>query len=415
MNSTLSTIAAYIDTEVAAIKAKTDNLPADPADASDLAASFATVNATLATIAAYVDTEVAAIKAKTDNLPSDPADASDLAASFATVNATLATIAAYVDTEVAAIKAKTDNLPSDPADASDVAGAFATVNATLATIAAYVDTEVATILSKMGTPSVTLADDIATRASQTSVNTIDDLLDTEMPALTTAVGTVSTNVSAIQTILSGITSLANWLRRLARKDAGTAGMIAAEAEIDTGGTSTFSGLTDSLEAIYDASGGGGGGGLTAPQQAQLDAIEEHTALITSTTRITIAADSGSDIELKIGDDYAASIDTAKRIEITDTGSVIYDLLTDVTLLAVSFGFGVGPKRDLVTGTIDPDTITHTAASGAVPAYTTVFVECAVADTLTNIVGRYDVQITHSNGKKQTAFSGDCTLVNDWKS
>lgn len=31
----------------------------------------------------YVDTEVAAIKAKTDNLPSDPADASDIAAAFA--------------------------------------------------------------------------------------------------------------------------------------------------------------------------------------------------------------------------------------------------------------------------------------------------------------------------------------------
>src|SRR6185503_2419005 len=56
-----------------------------------------------------LDTEVAAIKAKTDNLPSDPADASDIAASFSTVNATLATIAGYIDTEVAAIKAKTDN------------------------------------------------------------------------------------------------------------------------------------------------------------------------------------------------------------------------------------------------------------------------------------------------------------------
>lgn len=36
--------------------------------------------ANLSTMAGYVDTEVAAIKAKTDNLPSDPADASDIAA-----------------------------------------------------------------------------------------------------------------------------------------------------------------------------------------------------------------------------------------------------------------------------------------------------------------------------------------------
>ena len=42
-----------------------------------------TLPATLATIAAYIDTEVAAIKAKTDNLPADPADQSDLEAILA--------------------------------------------------------------------------------------------------------------------------------------------------------------------------------------------------------------------------------------------------------------------------------------------------------------------------------------------
>lgn len=39
--SALATAAGYIDTEVAAIKAKTDNLPSDPADASDIAAAIA--------------------------------------------------------------------------------------------------------------------------------------------------------------------------------------------------------------------------------------------------------------------------------------------------------------------------------------------------------------------------------------
>jgi ActR/RegA family two-component response regulator len=111
----------FIDTEVAAIKAKTDNLPADPADASDIAAAFTTVNTKLDTIDDFLDTEVAAIKAKTDNLPADPADASDIAAAFTTVNTKLDTIDDFLDTEVAAIKAKTDNLPSDPADASEVA------------------------------------------------------------------------------------------------------------------------------------------------------------------------------------------------------------------------------------------------------------------------------------------------------
>ena len=124
---------------ITAIKAKTDNLPADPADASDISAAFGTVNSTLATIAGYIDTEVAAIKAKTDNLPVDPADASDIAASFSTVNSTLATIASYIDTEVAAIKAKTDNLPTDPADQSAVEAAITAAVATLPTAAQNAD------------------------------------------------------------------------------------------------------------------------------------------------------------------------------------------------------------------------------------------------------------------------------------
>jgi len=63
-------------------------------------ANQTTMLANLATIAGYIDTEVAAIKAKTDNLPASPAN-----------EATLTTIAGYVDTEVAAIKAKTDLIP----------------------------------------------------------------------------------------------------------------------------------------------------------------------------------------------------------------------------------------------------------------------------------------------------------------
>ena len=89
-----------------AVKAKTDNLPTDPAAVSDIAA----VTSALATLTAYVDTEVAAILAKVDPLPADPADASDIAASFAVVNTRLDTIDDFVDTEVGAIKVVTDKL-----------------------------------------------------------------------------------------------------------------------------------------------------------------------------------------------------------------------------------------------------------------------------------------------------------------
>ncbi len=71
-NSALKTLvdilSAYVDTEVAAIKAKTDALPSDPADASDISTAFASVTSSLSAISAFIDTEVAAIKAKTDQL-----------------------------------------------------------------------------------------------------------------------------------------------------------------------------------------------------------------------------------------------------------------------------------------------------------------------------------------------------------
>lgn len=53
----------------------------DTARPSDLATA-----ANLSTLAGYVDTEVAAIKAKTDNLPSDPADQSRVDAAIAALN-----------------------------------------------------------------------------------------------------------------------------------------------------------------------------------------------------------------------------------------------------------------------------------------------------------------------------------------
>lgn len=81
----------------------------------DAAVSPLALEATLAIVDGIVD----AIKLKTDGLPSDPADASDIAGAFSTVNSTLATIAAFVDTEIAAIKNKTDLIPNSPAAVGD--------------------------------------------------------------------------------------------------------------------------------------------------------------------------------------------------------------------------------------------------------------------------------------------------------
>jgi hypothetical protein len=90
--------------------------------------------------------KTSAIKAKTDNLPADPADASDIASSFSTVNTKLDTIDDFLDTEIAAIKAKTDNLPTDPADQSLVEAAITAATSPLAT-PAQVNAEVVDVLS----------------------------------------------------------------------------------------------------------------------------------------------------------------------------------------------------------------------------------------------------------------------------
>ena len=76
----------------------------------DAAVTTRATQTSVDTIAGYVDTEVAAIKSKTDNLPSDPADASDISARFDTLSGKVDTIDDFLDTEIASIKAKTDQL-----------------------------------------------------------------------------------------------------------------------------------------------------------------------------------------------------------------------------------------------------------------------------------------------------------------
>ena len=106
-------------------------------------------------------TQIAAIKAKTDNLPSDPADNSDILSAISSkpVGATASEVwgaatrtltAGTKDTQIDAIKAKTDNLPASPAAASDIPSAAtnaAAVRADLTTELARLDVEVSTRLA----------------------------------------------------------------------------------------------------------------------------------------------------------------------------------------------------------------------------------------------------------------------------
>jgi len=122
----------YLDAAVSAVKAKTDGLPADPASESLLEAAVAAIpqpdlsrldvavstRLAASSYAAPDNSGVAAIKAKTDNLPSDPADESLLEAAIAA--ATPEIDLSTVTLPLAAVKARTDNLPADPASQADI-------------------------------------------------------------------------------------------------------------------------------------------------------------------------------------------------------------------------------------------------------------------------------------------------------
>lgn len=110
LDAAVSTRSTFAGGAVASVTGSVGSVVGLTATNLDVAVSTLATATNLATVAGYIDTEVSAIKAKTDNLPTDPADASDIAASFSTINSTLATIAGYVDTEVAAIKVVTDRL-----------------------------------------------------------------------------------------------------------------------------------------------------------------------------------------------------------------------------------------------------------------------------------------------------------------
>jgi hypothetical protein len=119
--ASVSADVAAVKSDTAAVKLKTDNLPSDPADASDIAAAFATVNATLATIASYIDTEVASIKTVTDQLTAAQAEPTAAPAANATPLQKIAWLAALARNKVTQT-ASTQALRND-ADGANIATA----------------------------------------------------------------------------------------------------------------------------------------------------------------------------------------------------------------------------------------------------------------------------------------------------
>jgi len=160
------TVATNSDANVTAIKAKTDNLPAIPAPANEYDAELAAIQADLDNPNQYkadvsglattthlqevedkvdtADTVVDAIKAKTDNLPANPAPAGEYDIRLTAIQTDLdnpnqykADVSALaktthlqdVEDKVDAVKLKTDNIPANPATAGEYTASLAAIQA----------------------------------------------------------------------------------------------------------------------------------------------------------------------------------------------------------------------------------------------------------------------------------------------
>jgi hypothetical protein len=232
---------ASVSADIAAIKAETASIKTDTNDLqTQIGAAGAGLTAVasatnLATLTAYVDTEVAAIKAKTDNLPALPANEATLTTIAGYLDTEVAAILAAVDTEVAAIKTVTDALPNG--------GALTTIT-----------NNVAAILADTGTDGVVVASgsktgySLAADQSAVTVGTVNDLGATARGRVNAEVLDVL-NVdtfaepSAVPAATSTLVAKIQWLFALARNKItqnATTQTLRNDADSASIGTSTVS-------------------------------------------------------------------------------------------------------------------------------------------------------------------------------
>jgi hypothetical protein len=267
---------------IAAIKAQTDNLPAQPADQAWLEGFYLTKFSKLVTdeLAHFgtLDSKFASIKAQTDLIPPIPLSKPDFE-TYTDTNTTLITDA---------VSASHDDLKIDIGKAQtsldDIKGAGWLVGSDdLHSISLSV--------TSGGTPAGLLNDVAAIReralrlpddpASQSSVLSATTALYTLTSSINSKIG-VPTN-----TIASDLVFQSDKVTAIQQKVAALPSDPASNTQINAvvqalGGVSYVPTL-DNLHAIHTAmsniSGGGGGGGLTPDQDAALSAIKYNVELI----------------------------------------------------------------------------------------------------------------------------------------
>lgn len=235
----------------------------------------------LDTVDDFLDTEIAAIKAKTDNLPTDPADASDIAASFAALP-TAATIADAVWDEDATghqTQGTFGQAIGDPVADSDTIWGLVNTNLN-ATISSRSSHSAADVWSA-GARTLTAGTNIVL-AKGTGVTGFNDLSAAQVNAeADTALADYDppTRAELTSDTNSILSKVLKYFQLLFRKDAGIATDNATEVTaINANGGSgagAFANTTDAVEAIRDR---GDAAWVTATGFSTLDAAGVRTAV-----------------------------------------------------------------------------------------------------------------------------------------
>lgn len=204
LTTALGTADDAVLAQVALVKAKTDNLPSDPADQSAVEAAITAATSplatavNLATVAGYLDTEVAAILADTNELQTDWANGGRL----------------DLILDARASQSSVDDLPTNAELATALAGAD---DPTLAAIAALnnlsqvqAQTAAAAALTAYDPPTRAEAtadkDEVIVQvnANETKIDTVDTVVDAiklKTDSLTfTSAGKVDANIKAVNSV-----------------------------------------------------------------------------------------------------------------------------------------------------------------------------------------------------------------------
>ncbi len=254
----------FLDTEIAAIKAKTDNLPAAPASTTNITAGTITTVTNLtnaptsgdltATMKASVNTEIdtALADIHLDHLLATTYDpASKPGSADALLNELVES-----DSGVSRFTANAlEQAPSGGLDAAGVRAAVGLASANLDTQLSTIDTVVDSILvdtAEIGAAGAGLT----ALASQSSVTTIDDFLDTEIAAIKAKTDNLPTDPSDQSAIEAAITAATSPLAT-ASNLATVAGYLDTEIA--------------AIKAVTDAQGATGSGLTAIPWNAAWDA------------------------------------------------------------------------------------------------------------------------------------------------